>query len=195
MLVHVPVPRLSPLCPVPDPTTLGRASLVAHNVRRLMARDGLTYDDVCEAAGLDSRTLRGILHAKKRPHAKTLQRLAEGLGVEPDELFLGDESATRAEFDTATNPAIQEAVEADPDLFDDWTPSDFGELASRVGIGGAMTTQGVRAAAVAMNLARQTIDRARIVLESDQATALRTVVDALYDQATRKPEAPAGKTR
>lgn len=155
-----------------------------------MARDGLTYDDVCTAAGLDARTLRGILHAKKRPHAKTLQRLAEGLGVEPDELFVGDETATRAEFDTATNPAIQEVVDATPELFDDWTPSDFGELASRVGVGGAMTPDGVKAAALAMNASRQTIDRVRIVLESDQAAALRTVVDALYEQALAPPSPP-----
>lgn len=152
-----------------------------------MARDGLTYDDVVEATGLDARTLRGILHARKRPHAKTLQRLAEGLGVEPDELFAGDESAARAEFDAKTNPAIQEVVDADPDLFDDWTPSDFGELASRFGEGGALTPGGVRQAAVAMNANRQSLDRARVLLESDQAEALRTVIDALYDRTTERP--------
>jgi len=168
------------------PTASSRASLVAHNLRRLMAREGLTYDDVVRATGLDARTLRGILHARKRPHARTLRRLAEGLGVEPDELFAGDESAARAEFDAATNPAIAEAVEAAPELFDDWSPSEFGELASRVGEGGALTPEGVRAAAEAMNANRRTIDRARVVLESDHADALRTVIDALYERATRR---------
>lgn len=161
-----------------------RSSIVAHNVRRLMARDGLTYDDVCDAAGLDSRTLRGVLHANKRPHAKTLQRLALGLGVEPDELFAGDQSAARAEFDAATNPAIQQAVEDRPDLFEGWGPGEFGELASRVGAGGALTPHGACAAAQAMNANRRSIERARVVLESDQAEALRTVIDALYERAT-----------
>lgn len=154
-----------------------------------MARDGLTYDDVIAATGLDARTLRGILHANKRPHARTLKRLAEGLGVEPDELFQGDETAARAAFDTATNPAIQEVVDAEPDLFEDWTPGDFGELASRFGEGGAMTHDGVRQAAAAMNANRQTLDRVRVLLESDQANALRTVVDALYESATNHGDA------
>jgi transcriptional regulator with XRE-family HTH domain len=148
-----------------------------------MARDGLTYDEVCEASGIDARTLRGILRAQKRPHAKTLQRLAEGLGVEPDELFAGDESSARAEFDAATNPAIEEVVDAEPDLFAGWSPGDFGELASRVGVGGALTPDGVRAAAEGMNANRLAVERARVVLESDQAVALRTVIDALYERA------------
>lgn len=160
-----------------------RWSLVAHNVRRLMARDGLTYDEVCRASGIDARTLRAILRAEKRPHAKTLQRLAEGLGVAPDELFLGDESAARAEFDAATNPAIENVVEESPELFADWRPGDFVELASRVGEGGALTPDGVRAAADSMNANRRAVDRARIVLESDQAETLRTVIDALYERA------------
>lgn len=151
-----------------------------------MARDGMTYDDVVEATGLDARTLRGILHARKRPHAKTLQRLAEGLGVEPDQLFTGDESAARAQFDTATNPAIQEVIDEDPDLFEDWTPSDFGELASRFGEGGALTHDGVRQAAKKMNANREAIERASLILESDQAEALRTVIDALYEHARKR---------
>lgn len=169
---------------MPVPSANSRASLVAHNLRRLMARDGLTYEDVVEATGLDARTLRGMLHAKKRPHAKTLTRLAEGLGVTADELFSGDEAAARAEFDTATNPAIQAVVEDVPELFDDWTPADFGELASRFGAGGALTPDGVRTAAERMNANRRTLDQARLILEGDHAEALRTVIDALYDRAT-----------
>ncbi|TWT96848.1 helix-turn-helix protein [Botrimarina colliarenosi] len=165
-----------------------RWSIIAHNVRRLMARDGLTYEDVCEASGLDARTLRGVLRAAKRPHAKTLQRLAEGLGVTPDELFAGDASIARAEFDAATNPAIEEAVESAPELFDGWTPSDFGELASRVGAGGALTPHGVRLAAELMNANRQALTRAQVVLETGQADALRTVIDALYDRATAREQ-------
>ena len=166
------------------PTARAASSIVAHNLRRLMARDGLTYDDVCEATGLDARTLRGILRAVKRPHARTLQRLAEGLGVQADELFVGDESAARAEFDAATNPAIAEAVEADPQAFDGWGPREFGELASRFANGGALTVDGALRAAAAMNANRATLDRARLVLESDQAEVLRGVVDALYERVT-----------
>jgi len=165
---------------VTDETAHSRASIVAHNLRRLMARHALTYDDVVECTGLDERTLRGILHAKKRPHARTLTRLAEGLRVDADELFVADPAAARAEFDAATNPAIQATLDASPELFAEWTPAEFGELASRVGVGGAMTEEGVRAAAAAMNANRRTLRRVRVLLESDHADALRTVIDAMY---------------
>lgn len=145
----------------------------------------MTYDDVVEATGLDSRTLRGILHAAKRPHSKTLLRLAEGLGVSIDELFLADGAATRGEFDAATNPEIEEAVASRPELFEGWSPSDFGELASRFGAGGALTIEGVYESAERMNANRVALRRARVVLESDQADALRSVVEALYERATR----------
>lgn len=165
-----------------DSADNSRPSLVAYNLRRLMAREALTYDDVVAATGLDARTLRGILHAKKRPHARTLNRLAEGLGVAADELFTGDPaSAHTEEFDAATNPAIEAAVAEEPNLFADWTPVDFAELASRFGSGGALTPDGVREAAGTMNANRQTLRRACVLLESDQAAALRSVIDALYD--------------
>ncbi|MEQ8847120.1 helix-turn-helix transcriptional regulator [Botrimarina sp.] len=166
-----------------DTSLAPRPSIIAHNVRRLMARDGLTYDDVVAATGLDARTLRGILHGKKRPHAKTLRRLADGLGVGADELFLGEEGSASARLDAASNPAIEQAVADHPGLFEDWSPHEFAELASRVGAGGGLTAEGARVAAAAMNANRRTIDRARVLLESDQAEALRTVVDALYERA------------
>ena len=147
-----------------------------------MARDGLTYDDVVVQTGLDARTLRGILHAAKRPHAKTLRRLADGMGVTVDELFSGDESAALAEFDTATNPAIRSAIEANPGLFDEWSPRDFGELSSRVGAGGPLTSEGVVTEARRMNTNRKTLQRAGLILESDQAELLRGVVDALHEK-------------
>lgn len=159
-----------------------RSSIVAHNLRRLMAREGLTYDAVVEMTGLDSRTLRGILHAAKRPHAKTLKRLAEGLGVMSDELFAADEAATIAEFDFASNPAIDQVVEEKPDLFDDWTPSDFGELASRFGVGGELTPEGVAEVALQMNINRESLDRAAVVLETADSETLRGVIDALFEK-------------
>lgn len=147
-----------------------------------MAREALTYEDVGNQTGLDARTLRGILYGAKRPHAKTLKRLAEGLGVSVDELFAGDEAAALGDFDAATNPAIRETVEAKPELFEEWTPKDFGELASRVGSGGPLTPEGVIESAQRMNVNRQTLGRTRFILESDQAEALRVVIDAMYDR-------------
>ncbi|MGL4513129.1 MAG: helix-turn-helix domain-containing protein [Lacipirellulaceae bacterium] len=161
----------------------GRPAVVAHNLRRLMARDGMTYEDVVARTGLDTRTLRGILRGERRPHARTLTKLAEGMGVSTDELFAGDPDAAAAEFDSATNPAIEAAVDANPSLFTAWTPADFGELVSRFGVGGELTIDGVLLAAQRQNANRRTLSRARVVLESDQATLLRGLVDSLYERA------------
>ncbi len=70
-----------PLEPPPPAAPLRPAGLLAHNVRRLMARFGMTYDDLVEASGLDARTIRGIVQGAKQPHAKTLGRLAAALDV------------------------------------------------------------------------------------------------------------------
>ena len=72
----------------PSPT--GRPDLPAlhgANVRRLMARLNMTQSDVVRATGLDERTVRSMLRGVTRPQARTLHKLAEGLGVDTDELF------------------------------------------------------------------------------------------------------------
>ena len=63
------------------------AQTIATNVRRLMARDGLTFTDVVEMTGLDERTIRGLVRGANNPHARTLHKFAHGLGVSIDELF------------------------------------------------------------------------------------------------------------
>jgi hypothetical protein len=60
---------------------------LASNVRRVMARTGLTLRQVVEATGLCERTVKGLLAGKNKPHARTLHLLAAGLGVSTDELF------------------------------------------------------------------------------------------------------------
>ena len=60
---------------------------VASNLRRLMARLGLTLEQVIAATGLSERTVKAMLAGTSKPHARTLNRLAAGLGVAVDELF------------------------------------------------------------------------------------------------------------
>src|SRR5687767_3072808 len=58
------------------------------NLRRLMARVGLTIAQLAARSGLDQRTVQAILQGRnKRPHARTLQKLAAGLDASVDELF------------------------------------------------------------------------------------------------------------
>lgn len=156
------------------------ATVLAHNVRRLMAASDLSYDALCAAAGVDSRTLRGVVSGGKRPRLATLRRLATGLGAPVSELFEPPAGLTAEAFDAATNPAIDGARRSHPELFSGWTADEFAELASRFGVGGALTPEGAVQAAQRMNAQREVLDKARVVLESVHGEVLADVIDALY---------------
>lgn len=97
----------------------------AANVRRLMARSGMTLQQVVEAAGLNERTIKAILNGRSKPHARTLHRLADGLGVAADELFQNPSLLTHRLFDQQTNPVVQEVIDSRPQLFEGWSQADF----------------------------------------------------------------------
>ena len=52
----------------------------AVNLRRLMARNGMTLSQLVDATGLHERTIKSILNGTSKPHCRTLHRLAAGLG-------------------------------------------------------------------------------------------------------------------
>lgn len=158
------------------------ARVVANNIRRLMASHGMTYDDVVVACELDERTVRGIARGEKNPHARTLQRLAEGFGVEVDELFVDAASIAAAGFDAETNPLVSKAIAANPALFEGWSAADFAELSSRFGHGGALSEQGAIEAAEQMNRKREVLAAARVVLESSDGPLLEEFVKMLYER-------------
>jgi transcriptional regulator with XRE-family HTH domain len=161
----------------------------AVNLRRLMARLGLTIDQVVERSGLDPRTIRGILHCGDlRPHARTLHKLAAGLGVPTDELFQRPEQLVHRTFDRRTNPLVDEAVADHPELFAGWGEADFDELYSRFGAGGALTRTGALAAAEAMNRNRDVQRKVALLLESGQADLLCELVEALYRRIAIRTE-------
>ena len=154
-----------------------------------MARLDMTLQDVVEATGLNPRTLRCILQGVTSPHARTLHRLAEGLGVSTDELFQdpyqgGHAPFSKAMFDKATNPAVAEVVDAHPETFAHWTPTDFEELFSRMAVGGELTEEGTLTAAKAMNVRRQLMLEVAVILESSEAHLMHDFVDWLYRRVT-----------
>jgi len=160
------------------------AATVATNLRRIMARDGLTFEDVVAATRLDERTIRGLARATNNPHARTLHKLARGLGVEIDELFRPVGRSPAQEFDRATNVLVESVVARRPGVFADWSPSEFDELYSRFGTGGALTEEGVVAAAEAMNAKRALWNQISVILESSEAELLAEFVELLYRRAT-----------
>jgi transcriptional regulator with XRE-family HTH domain len=58
-------------------------------VRELRLAERLTQEDLAEASGLSYKFIGEIERGKGNPTVETLHRLALGLGVEIDQLFLG----------------------------------------------------------------------------------------------------------
>jgi len=159
-----------------------------------MARLDMTCQDVVESTGLDHRTLRRILQGVTTPHARTLHKLAEGLGVSTDELFQ-DLNQSRlspfdkttfsiASFDQATNPAVAEVIDSHPETFARWTSTEFEELFSRMAVGGELTEEGTLAAAKAMNVRRRLMLEVSVILESSEAHLMHDFVGWLYRRVT-----------
>jgi transcriptional regulator with XRE-family HTH domain len=169
------------------------AATLATNLRRLMARDGLTFDDVVQASGLDERTVRCLARGTNNPHARTLHKLARGLGVAIEEFFHPPGRFAARQFDRVTNELVESVIAAHANLFDDWSGTDFDELFSRFGTGGPLTEAGILAAAESMNAKRDLWRRVSVILESSEAKLLADLVEVLYHRATaaKKPEGAA----
>lgn len=143
----------------------------------------MSYDEVVAASGLDVRTVRGIARGQQTPHARSLRKLADGFGVSPDELFAVPAGVSAAAFDAATNPAVGELRASHPELFDGWQAEDFAQLASRFGVGGQLTAQGAVDEVQRVNRDRSVLQKAGVVLRSDNADLLVRLVEVLYEQA------------
>jgi transcriptional regulator with XRE-family HTH domain len=148
-----------------------------------MAHFNMTLADVVQATGLDERTVRSLLRGATRPHARTLHKLAAGLGVDVDELFHDPRDAQLA-FDRASNPAVARIIQERPDLFISWSQADFQELFSRVAVGGELTEEGALAVACAMNRRRDLMQQVAVILETPEADLLREFIALLYRRIT-----------
>jgi transcriptional regulator with XRE-family HTH domain len=150
------------------------------NLMRLMAAVGLSVRQVAEQTGLDERTIRGILRGGNRPHVQTLHRLADGLGVKVDELFVDPARLLYRRFDRQTNPVVTDVVETYAELFDGWTEADFDELHSRVGAGGPLTVEGALQAVRQMNRKHELHEKLDLLLESSHAELAAGILEVLY---------------
>jgi len=156
---------------------------VSGNLQRLLAAAGLSIEGLAEQTGLDKRTIQGILHGRTRAHPRTVQRLAAGLQVSPDEFFLDPARLLYRHFDCHTNPLVDEILQSHGHLFDDWTAADFEELHSRVGTGGGLTRDGALAAVEKMNRKRELFQKLSLLLESNLADSIGRIIDTLCQEA------------
>ncbi len=160
------------------------AKYAGDNLRRLMATHGLTVEQVVEQTGLDKRTIQGILDGSNKPHMRTINRLAKGLAVQVDEFFLDPTQLLYRQFDFETNPVVQEVIDAQPELFTDWTAADFAELHSRFGEGGALTFEGTLAAVRRMNEKREAFEWLADILETSEAQTIRRILQVFHEKIT-----------
>jgi transcriptional regulator with XRE-family HTH domain len=154
---------------------------VGNNLQRLMAAGELSIQGVAQRTGLDERTIRGIGRGH-RPHARTLYRLAQGLGVAVDEFFVDPAQLLYRRFDRGTNPLVEDVLQSRSELFEGWREADFDELHSRVGSGGPLTFAGAVAAVEDMNRKRQLHDKLDVLLESSHAQTISGMLELLYRQ-------------
>jgi len=163
---------------------------LGENLRRVMARKGLTIAEVVRRTGLDDRTIKAMLRdPAARPHARTLHQLAAGLAIHVDELFQNPTLLARRLFDRRTNPLVDQVAAKNPHLFDGWTLDDFDDLYSRFGTGGELTAAGALEAVRAINVRRSLLNKVALLLETGQAPVLRGMVDLLYEQVVLRSEA------
>ena len=153
---------------------------LATNLRRLMARQGISLDQLAAASEVDRRTIAGVLRGTQRPHSRTLHRLADALLVPADEFFQDPSLLTHRTFDRQTNPLVDEVISEQPELFAGWSEADFDDLYSHFGTGGALTRQGAKIAAERMNRARAVQEKVALVLETHEAELLEQFVELLY---------------
>lgn len=65
-------------------------------VRALRRRRDLTLEQLGERAGLSDKYLQAVETARQAPTIETIEKLARGLGVAPQELFAIDDRSPRA---------------------------------------------------------------------------------------------------
>jgi transcriptional regulator with XRE-family HTH domain len=156
---------------------------LAENLRRLMAREGVTQAELGQRAGLNHQTVKQILAGRNiKPHARTLHKLARGLSVSSDELFRGVEPAGERTFDRQTNPVVDRVLSDHPELCAAWSVEDFDELYSHRGAGGELTYEGTLRMIERMNHARAIQRKASIVLQTEYGGVLSAFVELLYRQ-------------
>jgi transcriptional regulator with XRE-family HTH domain len=77
---------VAPLLPCSSTKLLCATLKSVNRVKDLRIARGFTAAELAEKSGVGYRTVRRVERSLVRPHPRTLQRLAEALGVEPSEL-------------------------------------------------------------------------------------------------------------
>ncbi len=182
--------------------------MLKHRLRRLRLQRGWNVEELARRAGVSRTTMylleKGITSA---PRAKTLQQIARTLDVPVEELapewthspdeekdFPHAEPVGRT-YERVLNRSLKRIVEdvydRIPRLFSGWSQTDWDELYSTFGVGGALTTAGVQNAVEKINRRRDVSHQLQVVLETEHAETAVRLIQALYQLALTAPPSPS----
>lgn len=163
---------------------------VGQRIRSARLKQGWNQLELAARAHVSRTTLyqleRGAIAS---PHLATLHRLAKALEI-PVSWLNADElpqsfppplaTADARDFDRQTNPCVEVVSAQFPDVFAGFTAADWDELYSTFGAGGALTEEGVLAAAQVIAGKRETLRRVSLLLETHLAEPTKAMVDSLF---------------
>ncbi|MFN0198717.1 MAG: helix-turn-helix transcriptional regulator [Planctomycetaceae bacterium] len=178
--------------------------MLKHRLRRLRLQRGWNVEELARRAGV-SRTTMYLLEKgiTATPRAKTLQQIARTLDVPVEELApewtllsddrieTGNVPSLERTYERAINRSLNNVVEtvyeAHPQLFLNWSQTDWDELYGTFGVGGALTPAGVLDSAEKINRRRTVAHQLQVVLETEHAETAVRLIQALYQLALTQP--------
>ena len=192
-----------------DSSTTSAGEQLAVLVRQRCIAKGWDLGELARVARVSRTTLLNILRGRTTtPRLATLSRIAAALGIAAHEMSPraaapGETNGNSApderqrQFDSLTNAAVAEALDSAPVLSGRWNQEQWDELYSTFGVGGALTPDGARLAAEAINRKDAVVRKLQVILETHLADVAETLVDSLYGMVAVVPAAvparePAG---
>lgn len=182
----------------PESTHTQRTEQFRNRIRELCRHKGWDLGELAQRAGLSRTTLYHLEKGRtRRPHGSTLRKIAAALEVRPEQLWeegdeIGrrprpafpaptpEEADTQRDFDRGTNPMVADVADEWPELFREWTESEWDELYSSVGTGGPLTREGVVEAAATINRKRRTVQQLHVLLETHLSEVAAGLIETLY---------------
>ena len=161
--------------------------LIGQRILSGRLRKGWNQIELAERAAVSRTTLYQLERGEiASPRAGTLHRIAQALGL-PVSLLQAAElpqsfapPVDERDVDRQTNPFVDVVREEYPQIFAGFTPADWDELYSSFGTGGALTEEGVLAAAQVIAGKREILRRVSVLLETHLAEPTRAMVDSLF---------------
>lgn len=164
--------------------------LLGQKIREQRAHRGWDQSRLAREAGISRTTLSQLENGKgPEPRPSTVGKVSQALGL-PPAWWDQDRDAASA-FDRATNPEVQAVADRHPEIFANLTSTDWEELHSVFGTGGALTEEGVLTQVARLQEKRELIRQLEVVLETHLGEAATAMIRGLYERVVLPAESSA----